>query len=85
MFLSSTLALPPAWNVSTPVQLAAPHSEYPLYGTVEAMKPHPEMEQGSKASKRFVDALKKVLSVPKSAAPNPFEKPDTKKKETERQ
>ena len=83
LFLSSTLSLPPTWSISAPVQLAARHSEYPLYGTVEAMKPHPKMEQGSKASKRFVDALKKVLSVPKSAVPNPFEKPESKDEKTE--
>jgi hypothetical protein len=39
-----------------------------------------DMIEGTEAWERFRDAAKKMLSVPKSAIPNPFGKEKTKRK-----
>jgi DNA adenine methylase len=80
MFLSNRLKLPRAWLPSVPITMSAERSEYPLYGIMETVKPPPKMEEGPQAADRFMKALKTVLSVPKSAVPNPFHKAARKRK-----
>jgi hypothetical protein len=45
------------------------------------MKPHPEMLEGPEAFDKFRDAMKVIVTVPKSALPpSPFKKWKPKKK-----
>ena len=80
MFLSNKLKLPPTWLQSSPFRMSLARSYYPLYGTIEGVKPHPEMQEGPQATERFMKALKTVIAAPKSAAPNPFKKSKSKAK-----
>jgi DNA adenine methylase len=80
MFLSHRLKIPVWWAGTEPFPLTPPCSGHPVYGIIEGMKPHPEMEEGPQANKRFIDALKTVLSVPKTAIQSPFNTPKHKRK-----
>ena len=44
------------------------------------MKAKPQMVEGPEAYARFRDALRTVLTVPKTAVPNPFKRSTAKKK-----
>jgi DNA adenine methylase len=41
MFISDRLKLPASWNPPAPIPMSAPHTNHPLYGIMEAMKPKP--------------------------------------------
>lgn len=79
MFLSDVISFPPDWTTDAPIRLSGERSEYPVYGIIESMKPHPEMIEGPQANDRFIGALKTILKVPKTAVPAPFSKPKRKK------
>jgi DNA adenine methylase len=82
MFLSDAIRVPQEWNSSKPFRLSPPRSEYPLYGRMEVIRPHTEMIERPEATDGFTRAVKTVLSVPKSALPNPFKKTALNRKST---
>ena len=84
MFLSERLKIPPTWRAEEPVEISAPQGRHPVYGRMEAMATHPEMEEGATARERFVKALKTVITVPKANVPNPFKKTAAKRKPANR-
>jgi hypothetical protein len=49
---------------------------------IVGMKQHAEMIEGPEAFERFREAAKKMLSMPKTAIPNPFKKTKAKKGRT---
>ncbi len=52
-----------------------------MEGSRKATKPNTaEMDEGPQAFERFREAVKKVLTVPKSAVPNPFGKSGKRRK-----
>lgn len=49
MFLSDGLQLPHEWRYSKQISMRPTQSPFPVYGIMEGMKPHPEMEEGPQA------------------------------------
>ncbi len=84
MFLSHALRLPEPWQAPQPFLMSSESNRHRVYGIMEKVNPQPEMIEGPEAAERFRSALKTVLSVPKSAVPNPFSKPAPKKKPAKR-
>jgi len=67
MFVADGLKLPADWRPSRRIALSRADSEYPVYGKMENMKPHPEMEEGQAALDRFRKAMKTIVAVPKGS------------------
>lgn len=82
MFLSDNLRIPDEWANARAFNLQRESTGHPVYGRMSNVKPHPEMETGQRAADRFAAALKTVLSVPKSAVPNPFKRSKRKTKKS---
>lgn len=72
MFLSDRLVLP-AVDASGRIPMSPQGSAFPVHATLEPMSNHPtpEMAEGPDAAKRFVKALKAIVSVPKGRIPDP--------------
>jgi DNA adenine methylase len=74
MFLSDRLRLPSAWFQPGTIQMARSGSEYPMYGKIETVEPHPPDRPGKPHGKpapappgldAMVNLTKKLLAVPK--------------------
>lgn len=81
MFVADCLKLPRDWRATryVPINKRRPDQQT-VYGIMEAMKPHPKMEEGPRAADRFMRALRTVLTVPKGSVPSPFHKPRKRRK-----
>lgn len=79
MFFADRLKLPATWRDSRRFLLSRSNNEHRVYGRMENMKPHPQMEEGPAAFERFRRAVKTIVAVPKAAIPN-CQKARTKKK-----
>lgn len=79
MFLADHVATPTAWQKGRIELSPLPGSRTnsAVYGKMENMKQHAEMEEGPAAFDRFRDAVKQIIAVPKSALPP---RPSRKKK-----
>ncbi len=79
MFLSDQLQVPSAWARGRAVLMAQPSRKVEVYGRMENVKPHPEMDEGPSALERFQKAIKVIVAVPKNAVAEQS-KPRKKKK-----
>lgn len=68
MFFSEQVALPDDWQPRKRLLLSPPEARHTVYGRMENVKQHPEIEEGPAALERFRRAVKTIISVPKPTA-----------------
>ena len=81
MFLSDRLRVPSGWASGRSVVIARPSRGVTVYGKMENVKPHPEMNEGPSVFDRFQKAMKTIIAVPKDAV---AERPKPQKKKRAR-